>query len=169
MRADTRDGGFTIVEVMVTVALLGVLMAIAVLGFSHYSNAHEQQGTARSLQSGLRQAQQRAVTEGRAMCVRFTATTYSVWRTACTTAAGGTKLEGPTSTESGDVELELSTPQDLTFTPRGTATWSTIASDPTVAACGGVKSFQVLVTRTSSDKSYRLCVAALTGRVDLHG
>jgi prepilin-type N-terminal cleavage/methylation domain-containing protein len=169
VRHPSRDSGFTIVEVTVAVVLLGLMMAIAVLGFSRYSNAHEQAGTARSLQSGLRQAQQRAVTEGRAMCVQFSATSYTVWRTACTTAGGGTQLEGPTTTESAEVHLALPAPQTLTFTPRGTATWGSIASDVTVAACGGVKAFQVTVTRASSSKVYRLCIAALTGRVDLHG
>ena len=102
------------------------------------------------------------------MCVEFTSTTYSVWRTACD-STNGTKLEGPVSTESADVEITLPTPQTLTFTPRGTATWPTIASDSVLAECGGVKSFEITVTRTSSSKQYRLCVAALTGRVDLDG
>lgn len=163
-----RDSGFSLIEVSVAMLLMGVMMAIAAVGFGQYSHAHEQEGSARSLQSGLRQAQQRAVTEGRAMCVQFAATSYTVWRTGCSSATG-TRVEGPVQTESADVELAPVVPQTLTFTPRGTATWGTIASDPTVAACGNVKSFQVLVTRDGSTKEYRLCIAALTGRVDLHG
>lgn len=168
MRQPSHDSGFTLIEVLTTVTLLGVMTAIAVAGFSRYSNAHEQDGTARSLQSGLRDAQQRAVTEGRAVCVAFTATAYTVWRSACDPATG-TRLEGPVTTQSADVRIELPTPQTLTFTPRGTATWPSIAGDATVAACGGVKSFEIEVVRTSSTTTYRLCVAALTGRVDLHG
>lgn len=169
MRQPSRDSGFTLIEVLMTISLLGLMMGIAVAGFARYSNAHEQDGTARSLQSGLRQAQQRAVTEGRAMCVAFTATSYTVWRSACD-ATTGTKVEGPTMTESEAVQIELPAPQTLTFTPRGTATWPSIASDPmSPPACGGAKSFEIEVTRTSSTKTYRLCVVALTGRVDLHG
>jgi type II secretion system protein H len=170
VRQPSHDSGFTLIEVLVTITLLGVMMAIAVAGFSRYSHAHEQDGTARSLQSGLRHAQQRAVTEGRAMCVTFTSDSYAVWRTACTTAAGGTKVEGPTPTESTEVDIELPAVQTLTFTPRGTATWDSIAADPaTTAGCGTVKSFRIDVTRVGSTKTYVLCVAALTGRVDLHG
>jgi prepilin-type N-terminal cleavage/methylation domain-containing protein len=163
-----RDSGFTLIEVLTTVVLMGVVMSFAVLGFSRYSAAYEQKGTARSLQSALRQVQQRAVTEGRAMCVEFASTTYTVWRTACDPSTGR-KVEGPTATESAQVHLEVTPGQTLAFTPRGTATWSTISSDPADASCGGVKAFHVLVTREGSTKSYRLCVAALTGRVDLDG
>lgn len=170
MRQPFRDSGFTLIEVLVAVTLMGAMMGIAVAGFSRYSHAHEQDGTARSLQSGLRQAQQRAVTEGRAMCVAFTSDSYTVWRTACTSAAGGTRVQGPTPTESTEVDIALPSVQTLTFTPRGTATWGSILSDPSsTPGCGTVKSFRVDVTRVGSTKTYVLCVAALTGRVDLHG
>ncbi len=168
MSQPARDSGFTLIEVMVTIALMSVLMTIAVLGFSHYSAAHEQAGTARSLQSALRQAQQRAVTEGRAVCVKFAAGDWSVWRTACNTTTG-LKLDGPTPTESSDVHLQPAHDAELVFTPRGTATWSSIATDAVDDECGHVKAFKLFVTRDSSTKTYRLCVPALTGRVDLDG
>ncbi|MGY2702099.1 GspH/FimT family pseudopilin [Nocardioides sp. HB32] len=168
MHATSRDDGFTLIELLMTMVLMGIVMAIAVAGFSHYSDAHAQEGSARSLQSALRQAQQRAVTEGRAMCVQFTAASYTVWRTACD-ATSGTKLEGPYSLESSKVHLALAPVQSLLFTPRGTATWGTITSGATAPGCGNVTSFDVNVTRDGSSKTYQLCVAALTGRVDLHG
>ena len=46
-------------------------MAFAVSGWSAWARSSEQSGTARELQSLMRQTQQRAVTEGRAMCVQF--------------------------------------------------------------------------------------------------
>lgn len=169
MRQPCHDSGFTLVEVLATVALLGVMMGIAVAGYASYSGAHEQSGTARSLQSGLRQAQQRAVTEGRAVCVTFSPASYVLWRSACSTAAGGTRLGGAISTQSADVRLDTVTATEVTFTPRGTATWPGIVDEGSVPECGGVKSFRVRVDRSGSDKTYRLCVTALTGRVELHG
>ncbi|CAI9409703.1 GspH/FimT family pseudopilin [Nocardioides sp. T2.26MG-1] len=168
MRESRTDAGFTLIEVMVTIVLMGVVMAIAVSGFSSYSHAHEHQGTARSLQSALRQAQQRAVTEGRSMCVELTPSAYTVWRTSCDPASG-TKVEGPYGLESAAVHLEPVTTAPLLFTPRGTASWPGSTDPSTDVACGSVKAFDVLVTRDGSDKTYRICVAALTGRVDLHG
>ncbi|NYD42876.1 GspH/FimT family pseudopilin [Nocardioides panaciterrulae] len=168
MSPPVRDAGFTLIEVLVTIALMGAMMAIAVTGFSHYSGAHEQAGTARSLQSALRQAQQRAVTEGRAICVKFADGDWSVWRTTCD-AATGLKLDGPTSTESTSVHLDPSHDSELIFTPRGTATWSSIGTDPVDDECGHVQAFKLWVTRDGSTKTYRLCVPALTGRVELNG
>jgi type II secretion system protein H len=168
VRETRTDAGFTLIEVLVTMVLMGLMMAIAVAGFSRYSNAHEHEGTARSLQSALRQAQQRAVTEGRAICVALTTSSYTVWRSSCD-AATGTKLEGPRGLQASEVHLQAVTGQPLVFTPRGTATWAGITSTTTDTACGSVKAFDVLVTRDGSSKTYRLCIAALTGRVDLHG
>lgn len=168
MRATSRDDGFTLIEVLVTVALLGAAMAIAVAGFSRYSSAHEQQGTARSLQSALRDAQQRAVTEGRAMCVQFADTSYTVWRTSCDPATG-VKVAGPVATESADVHIDIAASETLTFTPRGTATWSSIETDPLQESCGHVTALRFTVSRDGSDKTYALCVVHLTGRVDLDG
>lgn len=165
MSQPSRDGGFTLVELLATIVLMGVVMSIAVVGFSRYSATHEQAGTARSLQSALRQAQQRAVTEGRAMCVEFAGGSWTVWRTACGTS--GEKVEGPTVTESDQVHLSPEGGESLTFTPRGTATWPSIGT--TGGPCGTVSAFAVQVTRDRSTKTYLLCVAALTGRVDLDG
>ena len=71
MSSQDRDSGFTMIELLVTIALLGIMMAIAVSGWSAWAKASRQSGTARELQSVLRQAQVRAVTEGRAVCVAF--------------------------------------------------------------------------------------------------
>ena len=152
-----RDAGYTLIEVMVTISLLGVLMAISVIGFDHWSAASQQAGTAREVQTLMRQAQQRAITEGRAMCVSFdtSADSYTLYRGACDDTAKQ-KVNGPFETDGGQVQLEApvftgtSTPTGVTFFARGTATPGSVH-----------------VTSSASTKVYILDVEGLTGRVSL--
>ena len=149
--------GFTLVELCWTMAIFGVLAAISVGGFRGWTQAREHSGTAVAVQSLLREAQQRAVTEGRAMCVNFDVgtQTYEMYRGACNDPAP--ILLESRRPDSGHVHLAAPafigasgpTPgPGVTFKPRGTA-WP-----------GSVQ-----VTRTGSGKVYTISVEGLTGRV----
>jgi type IV fimbrial biogenesis protein FimT len=125
-----RDSGFTLIEVLVTISLLGAMMAIAVSGGSSWVESRAHRGTAEELRVVLRLTLQRAVTESSAMCVRFTSapSTYSVFRGRCAIAA--TRVHGPFGPSSSRVSLVPaftdSTATGLTdvqFNARGTA-WS---------------------------------------------
>jgi len=153
-----RDSGFTLIEVLVTVAVLGVMMAISVSGWSSWARAGEQSGTASELQSVLRQTQQRAVTEGRAMCVQFDvpANEYTVYTGACDLPAR-VKTVGPVTTNAASVHIaspaftaQSGSSTGVTFYARGTATPGTVR-----------------VTRNGESKVYTLDVEGLTGRVSL--
>lgn len=154
-RRDHGDGGFTLVEMMWSIAIFGVLAAISVGGLRGWTQAREHSGTAAAVQSLLREAQQRAVTEGRATCVSFDVGTqaYAMYRGSCDDPtrvllqtrhpdAGRVRLAAPAF-----VGPSGSTP-GVTFKPRGTA-WP-----------GSVQ-----VTRTGSGKIYTVSVEGLTGRV----
>lgn len=150
-----RDEGFTLLEVMVTIGIMGLVLAFSVSGWSRYARAHEQSGTAQELRTTLRTTQQRAVTEGTSMCVNFATTSYTVWRGTCT---GGDRVQGPIQTNGA---ARLATPvftpltaaqaaNTLVFTPRGTASQG-----------------DVHVTRPGSTKDYKVAVDGFTGRVSL--
>ena len=157
MSQPSRDSGYTLVEVLVVVVLLGVMMAIAVSGWSSWARAREHSGTARELQSLLRSAHQRAVTEGNAMCVQFdtTANRYTVYRGVCADPSRE-ELLGPYETDGGQVRLASpaftgsTATSGVTFFARGTATPGTVK-----------------VTRDGSSKVYTIAVEGLTGRVSL--
>lgn len=153
-----RDSGFTLIEVMVTISLLGLMMAVAVSGWTSWAKSSEHSGTARELQSMMRQTQQRAVTEGRAMCVLFDppANAYTVYRGACDAPTKASVL-GPVVTDSRHVQIA---------SPAFTST-SGISSGVTLYARGTAWPGAVRVTRTGSSKEYVLTVEGLTGRVSL--
>jgi prepilin-type N-terminal cleavage/methylation domain-containing protein len=159
MSASRRDSGFSLIEVLVTISLLVVLLAISIAGWSSWSKARQQSGTATELQSTLRQTQQRAVTEGTSMCVTFATTSYTVWRGACTgsTPSAATRVEGPVKAGSGVQIASADVPQGVTFTARGTSK----------GGVGDSTRSTLTVTRTGSPKVYTLQVEGFTGRVSL--
>lgn len=158
MSHSDEDGGFTLIEVLVGIGLSGLMATLAVAGYSRWAESSAHVGTAREVQTTMRQAQQQAVTEGRAMCVWFDAThdTYSVYRGACEVTTKQ-KLSGPRHTASEDIGLSgpsfvssAGSSAGATFYARGTA------------AAG-----RVTVTRSGSTKVYLIAVEGLTGRVSL--
>lgn len=96
----TGDTGFTLVEVMVTIALAGVLMGVVVSGWSRWAGANAFSGAVVEVQDVLRSAQQRAVTDGSRVCVILDADadTYTVRRDSCASTAE--RLRGPVALDS---------------------------------------------------------------------
>jgi len=152
------DSGFTLIEVLATMAVGAILMTISVIGFQRWASAESQQGAAKSLQTVLRQSQVRAVTEGLSICVKFDvpAGTYTVYRYACDTTplvliSGPYTLDGKTKfTSASFTAPNGSTQSGVTFRSSGTA-WRGA----------------VVLSREDSSKTYRIDVEGLTGRVSL--
>jgi type II secretory pathway pseudopilin PulG len=145
---------------MVVMVIAGVLMTIGVFSFVNYQKVSQQRGTAREVVSLLRNASERAISEGRTYCVDIAADGLSTttWQRAC--GPSGTALGDTTRTQSTNVTLDatVSSPssapecptshQCLYFYPRGTATPAS-----------------VLVKSSARSKTYTVKVEGLTARV----
>lgn len=169
LRPTRRDdqAGFTLVEMVVVMSILGVLMALGVFGFANWRDTVQHQGTADELVSALRNASTRAISEGRTYCVQVAADgrSHSQWRTACSPTTG-TQVKGAVPAQGNGVSLDATVPfpstvalptptpacptgmKCLYFTPRGTA----------IPA-------QVVVRSTARTKTYTVRVEGLTARV----
>jgi prepilin-type N-terminal cleavage/methylation domain-containing protein len=139
LRVDRRDEGFTLVELLVTMIIAGVLTAIGMFTFANYLKVSQQRGSAREVVSLFRTASERAISEGRTYCVDIAADGRSttMYRYACdgaatSVASGRTKTQSPKVTLSATVSYPAPTPacpsgdKCVYFYPRGTATPTTV-------------------------------------------
>jgi type II secretion system protein H len=154
VRVGSDQRGFTLVEVLVAMAIMGITLGIVAGGSISWTRAREQSGSAQQLVSFLRQAQQRALTEATSYCVTFdSSTTYSMRKGTCTS----TIKRGPAETDSKAVVIAASFTQTdgtnaahIIFTPRGTASPGTA----TVSRAGRadiVVQVEGLTARVSTD------------------
>lgn len=153
------EHGFTLIELMVSMVLVGLLMSLATGGWLSYRKSIEHRGSAQELVSALRNAQQASIAEAVTYCVKIDAVTrsYRLYKFDCGTGTpvrptAFTQSSRVTLTEPGFVQLDGATASTVSFFPRGSATR------------GSVK-----VKRAGADKTYTISVEGLTGRVSLAG
>ncbi|MGQ0626166.1 MAG: GspH/FimT family pseudopilin [Sporichthyaceae bacterium] len=155
LAARRTDLGITLIEVCWAMAIAGILAATALTSMNGWVAASNHTSTTAGLEALLRETQQRAVTEGRTLCVAFdlTAQHYDVYRGECG-GASLTHLRGPMRPDGGATISSASftnsagSTAGVTFYPRGTAS-------PGAAT----------IVRGGSDRVDTLLVDGLTGRV----
>jgi prepilin-type N-terminal cleavage/methylation domain-containing protein len=124
VRVAHDDRGFTMIELLTAMIIMGVIMGMVGMGATGWTRAREHSGSAEQLVSFLRQAQQRALTEAVQYCVTFdTATTFAMHKGVCTapvTRPGETDSPAVTVT-AAFVQADGTTTNHIVFTPRGSA------------------------------------------------
>jgi len=162
-----RDEGFTLIELMVTIVLASILMATAVWSFNSYLRASQHSGSATEVRSVLRNASERALSEGRTYCVYFEPPTrsYTVYRSRCDVATNSI-----TRFETAGPAIVLA---NVAFPPPSPAIPNQVTACPAAGACayfyprGTAVAGTLEIRRTGSLKVYTISVEGLTSRVTL--
>ena len=148
------DAGVTMLELLVSMVLLGILMAFVAAPYATYRVHQQHIGSARELVGFLRRAEVRAVAEETTYRVDFAADGKSatVYRLTSGTYVAGQTVKPMAS------NIRYTSPS---FLQSGGGSGTSVYFYPRGSAGKGT----VLVTRTGSSKTYTVSVEGLTARV----
>jgi prepilin-type N-terminal cleavage/methylation domain-containing protein len=115
------QGGLSLVEIILVVAIMGILAVLATPMFLRYYQAAEARAAAQGIVSYLNQARQLAIMQNRSICVHIDPTTMHYHQGSC----AGPQWVAPGTDASGDIKLlegiTLTRNQDPVFTYLGAA------------------------------------------------
>lgn len=156
------DAGTTLIEVLTTTMILGVMLGIAGFGFASYRTSSEHRAARDEMVSTLRNAAERALSEQRAYCVQIQSNGWSLYRAACSGATSVPVQTGMTL-ESSQESLAG------TFTAPAGHTSSCPGSACVYFYPRGNSSSGSLTVSRSGRPTYTVSVEGLTSRVSTTG
>jgi type IV fimbrial biogenesis protein FimT len=130
--------GFTLIEMMIVIAIIAILTAIAAPNFSNYMIQRRLNGAARQVMSDLMWARMQAVSKNNNFKITFSGNSYTIENV----ATGETTPTKDIRTDYYDVSFSDISNNPI-FSPRGTA--SALATI-TLTNAGGSKSVCVAIT-----------------------
>jgi type IV fimbrial biogenesis protein FimT len=151
MSLHNKQSGFTLIEMMIVIAILGIFAGIAIPNYLSYMPKHRLNGAARQVMGDLMAARMKAVSLNHRVKVFFYSNhEYKICDDAdnngtVTDGEGDVQLRD-IQNEYSDVTFDSSNPPDPVFSSRGTATNPTItfqnssgSKDITISIAGRVK------------------------------
>lgn len=148
-RQEVREGGFSLIELMVTVGIMAIILATALPVYNQWRQSTALSSAADTLKSHIMQARVEAVSENRQVSVTFTPSSYTV-----------------DSGTGGNPQQYL-----LSDYSKGLALSSTFASNTLTFASNGVSSISSLkntVTITNSNGASKIISVNIVGQVTLN-
>ncbi len=149
---NSAEKGFTLLELMIVIAVIGILSAIAAPNLQNYMAQRRLNGAARQVMGDLMAARMKAVSLNQRVKVSFTSDhEYEIWNDA---DSSGTVADN----EGADIEMDIHTDYyDVTFS----------ASANPVFQTRGTVSPGSTITLTNSSGSKYVKVALITGRIKI--
>jgi len=126
---NNRQRGFSLIELLVVVALVGILAAIAFPSFTDWRRNMEYKSAARDIASILRDARQRAIATNREHRVEFDTANRRYRLTGGNLASGSTAwtVVKDWATLSASVNMSVAGATEKEFNPNGTSSTGSIA------------------------------------------
>lgn len=157
---DEVEHGFSLIEMLVVMALLTIIATISMTAFRGYQRAQAHKNAAREVVSVLRNAQVKAVTEATTYQCIFTTDEVEIYRDGNVPPAAANRVRTYTL-ESGNLEFVATAPQGFTH-PDGS-----VLPNCLFFARGSATAGQVLVRRTDTDpdRDREIGLEGLTARV----
>lgn len=123
-----QNAGFTVFELLIVIAIAGILTAIAVPNFLGYQSSYRLKGALSTLRGDLYGTKMLAIKRGVQYKVAFTANGYQIQRGNLSTGSTSYTTEITRSFADGypGVTADTSATADPVFNPRGTSTAVTI-------------------------------------------
>ncbi|OPL12393.1 MAG: hypothetical protein AVO39_04270 [delta proteobacterium MLS_D] len=109
-------GGFTLVELMIVVALMGIMAAIAAPSFQTYMANNRLNGAARVVMTDLMYARSQAAMENVNFKMEFSGNSYSIVRT------DNDEVRRSRNIQNEYYDVTMTSNQDFIFRPNGTVT-----------------------------------------------
>ena len=142
MRLCNKQSGFTLIELMVIIAILAVFAGIAVPNFLSYMPKHRLNGAARQVMGDLMAARMKAVSQNNEFKIFFLANGHEY--TILDDDDNDGNIGGTESTDTKDIhpgyhDVTFSATNDPIFHPRGTA--SPLGTTITLSSSSGSKKY----------------------------
>lgn len=152
------EKGFSLIEVLIITAIIGVLTTIAVMNFSGIIDSYKARGAASHLYSDMQLARLTAIKGGRAWCVIFNGSPFTSYRVV-DSGADGICNAGDTVNESPEKSVEIASEYNVSDLTHNFGATNSLNFNPNGTANGGT------VTVTKGSKTIRVTVSNNTGSV----
>jgi prepilin-type N-terminal cleavage/methylation domain-containing protein len=154
-RAHQSERGFTLAELVVIIAIIGILSVMAVPAFLRYYQAATLKSGAQQFAALINQARELAIKENGRFCVMMSSPTQMMYRKV---DCSGTVWVGPGTDAAGNINLP----------PRITAAPLTVTANPIFDYVGSAatQSGGFTLTNTQTSATLKVTVAA-SGRVTI--
>ncbi|WP_157670990.1 Tfp pilus assembly protein FimT/FimU [Chitinibacter sp. GC72] len=155
----TKHQGFTLIEMMITIAILGILLAIAVPNFTDWLNKKRIESAYQALNTLFQFAKSETAKQNQNIYVRATLTAKDNWTIKATNSANTTTFLEVKSSDFRKIEMDDTTTESTISTLNG----SFFSAKELLPTFGNTSSQSILLK--TADNKYQVKTTISTGGV----